>query len=419
MDGGGDPRGHVRAFGSRWVWAGCGAALLIVWSGPTLATSFVDQLGGTARTRPIADALSRAIVRSVPLTSASAGIAYSWDDTNQTMAIDHSLFGQPFLERPDTIGRANWSVSTIYQHVQLDTLDGRRLDELRDVMPPICDGARCRTRPYAISAYHPQSTTNQVTHALVYGLLEELELNLAVPVLASNLRNRIVLRDLRGRAGFSTDTDDDAAGIGDIALRAKYLLLDRGPAVLALGVGLSLPTGNEDDLQGTGAVQVSPGLFASSDRLGEHLGFRFQPYVNLGADLDGSDIARSEVHWGTGLDVRKGARVTFAVGFLGRHVFEAFGPSGALDVVRCTSGHARCLQADPPSQGVAPLLAIEDGRRDLYDMSVGFRVAFPVLGRRVIGTVNVLVPLNDEGIRADVTPLVGVEVPFVRPRPSL
>jgi len=398
--------------GTRRSIVACGVLLLVLSSSDGSATSFSARLGGTSKTQPIADALSRAIVRSLPLTSASAGIARSWDDSLGTFTIDRYLFGQILLERPETIGRGNWSVITSYQWVHLDSLDGRNLDELSDVRPPICGPTRCRRLPYTIPAYHLELATDEISTGATYGVTDNLELNVTLPILVSDLDTRIALRDLGAAVPFSdVASHDQAAGVGDLVLRAKYQLLVRGPVILAAGLGLRLPTGDEDNLQGTGTVEVSPMVYASTDRLGEHLGFVLRPYLNVGSDIDAEDVARSEVRWGLGLDLHRGPRFTAAVGFLARHVLEAFGPSGALDVVRCTGGQTRCLQQNPP-EGVSPLLHIDGGRRDLYDLTLGIRAAF--LGRRVIATVSCIVPLNDQGIRPSVIPLVGIEIPFVK-----
>jgi len=404
--------------GARRSIVACWALLLVLSpSHRASATSFSDRLGGTAKTQPIGVALSRAIVRSLPLTSASAGIARSWDDTLGTFTIDKYLFGQVFLERPETIGRGNWSFLTSYQWVHLDSLDGRSLDELRDVRPPICGPTPCRLTPYTIPAYHIDLTTNEISMGATYGVTDAMELNVTLPLLVSDLGTRIAIHDLGTPGAFlDVGSRDRATGVGDLVLRAKYQLLARGPLLLAVGLGLGIPTGDEDNFQGTGSVQVSPMLYASTDRLGEHLGFVLRPYFNAGSDLDADDVARSEVRWGLGLDLRRGARFTAAVAFLARHVLEAFGPSGALDVFRCTGSQMRCLQPNPP-QGVSPLLGIGGGRRDLYDLTLGFRAAF--LGRRLIATASCLVPLNGQGIRPAVIPLVGIEIPFVKAPPAV
>jgi hypothetical protein len=387
------------------------------------ATSFADRLGGTPRTKVIADALSRAIVRSVPLAAASAGasagVSRSWDDALGTITIDKYLFGQIYLERPETIGRGNWSVGTSYQWVHPASLDGRHLDQLSDVRPPIC-GARSPCQgAFTVPAYHLDLVTNQVTMAATYGVTDALEVNLILPTLVSGLDTRVLFFDLdTGKAIRRVNAHDDAAGVGDLVLRGKYSLLSQGPLTLAMGLGLSLPTGNADNFQGIGSVLVSPALYGSTDRLGEHLGFVLRPYVNVGADLDAENVAASEVRWGLGMDFRRGSRFTAGVGFLARHVLEAFGPSGALDLVRCAGTPDRCRKSDPPPPEVtAPFLGIEAGRRDLYDLTLTVRAAF--FQRRLIATLSCTLPLNDQGVRPAPTPLVGIEVPFMRVPPGV
>ena len=46
-------------------------------------------------------------------------------------------------------------------------------------------------------------------------------------------------------------------------------------------------------------------------------------------------------------------------------------------------------------------------RFDFYDLSLGGRVA--LWRATVIGSLNVIVPLNRDGLRADVIPLAGIE----------
>src|SRR5262249_60321409 len=48
----------------------------------------------------------------------------------------------------------------------------------------------------------------------------------------------------------SLSASDDASGVGDLLLRAKYVLLRGRWLDAAAGLGLSLPTGSQDDLQG-------------------------------------------------------------------------------------------------------------------------------------------------------------------------
>ena len=60
--------------------------------------------------------------------------------------------------------------------------------------------------------------------------------------------------------------------------------------------------------------------------------------------------------------------------------------------------------------GTAPLFGLTGDRPDYYDMSIGGRAS--VWRDMVIAFANVVVPLNDAGVRTGVIPLVGVEVAF-------
>lgn len=389
-----------------------GAIALI--AGPTQAATFFDHLGGTTRIKPFSDALAHAIVRAAPLAAASSGVEYEYDDTNATF--DRTLFGQVFLERPSVIGQYNWSVASSYQWVSLRALDGKDLDALRDVRPPICEHpGGCTGRPYRIPAYHLELDTSQVTTSLTVGLPCNTEVALTVPVLVSELDGRVVLRDVRsGKAFIDESPHGDAFGVGDVLLRAKRSMIDSEMIDLALGLLLRLPSGDEQNLQGTGGVGVSPAAYASTNLLGRHMGLLFRPFVNLALDLDTDVVERSEVRWGVGLDARRGRRFTMAVAFLARHQLQPFGEPGALDFARCVDTLEKCQGLERPLQTApAPLFGIASGRRDLYDLSVGGRVA--LFDRRMIVTLAAVVPLNDEGVRPEVAPTIGIEVPFVEP----
>ena len=193
-----------------------------------------------------------------------------------------------------------------------------------------------------------------------------------------------------------------AAGPGDLFLRAKYRFARGRWGDLAAGLVLRLPTGDQDDFQGTGAVEVGPMLYASTARLplGSILGLT--GYLNAGLDLNAEEVDRSEGRFGLGADLHVGPRVTLATAVLGREPFSGIAPAVFFDVAR----------VDPATgaRSMGPILGLQTDRANTYDLSVGGRV---VLWRdTVIGFVNVLLPLGDAGFRSDVIPLAGVEASF-------
>jgi hypothetical protein len=88
--------------------------------------------------------------------------------------------------------------------------------------------------------------------------------------------------------------NQDSTGIGDIVLRTKYYFGMLGPAELGLLFNTSLPTGDEDNLEGVGSVRFDPRVVASAaNRL-------LAGHVNLGfhADVDDSDRDRFDYYVG-------------------------------------------------------------------------------------------------------------------------
>jgi outer membrane putative beta-barrel porin/alpha-amylase len=176
-------------------------------------------------------------------------------------------------------------------------------------------------------------------------------------------------------AGTVTESDSDASeGVGDILLRAKYVVRRGAPADLAVGLGLSLPSGRPDDFQGTGRTLVEPLLIAS-----RRLGQRVELLANAGADLDAEDVDRTVLRWAIGGTATIVGPLAAAVVFLGRQ-----------ELAR---------QTDP-----IPLpFFFQIERNQIYDASVGLRWRFAESG---ILSLNGLFPLNQDGLRADVTPTV-------------
>ena len=173
----------------------------------------------------------------------------------------------------------------------------------------------------------------------------------------------------------------------------------------AAGLGLRLPTGEEENFQGTGDTELSPQLSLAAD-VWRFSRLRFVSYLNAGVDADLADGDRSQARWGLGLDVHAADAATLAVAVLGRHPFARVAPPGFFDVTRCVD--ASCTRTVR-----RPLLGLSTERTDFYDVSVGARVN--LYRHWLIGFANAIIPLNRDGFRSDVIPLVGIEAILGRP----
>src|SRR5262249_22962801 len=159
-----------------------------------------------------------------------------------------------------------------------------------------------------------------------------------LPLLYTELTRRDRVRVFLGPSPEVIDGAANAAavGTGDLRLRGKYVLSASDPIRVAAAVTLRVPTGDEDEFQGTGSTGVEPMLYASSARWSVNGWLGLQAFLNAGLDFDTADVDNSEGRWGLGLDASVTGRVGFALEILGRHAFDRIAAEGTFDFPRCT-----------------------------------------------------------------------------------
>jgi len=366
------------------------------------AMSFSGSLLQGGFTPTLTRTLATSIARAVPVVGASAGFVYRFDWETGSFQREPAILGQLYLEGPDPVGRGRLDVSASYQRVQIDTVQGMDIRDLSDMHAPIfIPPGPPRVPLLTIPHFGINLGTNQVTVGFTYGVTDNLEVNAAVPILQSDL-------DVNGAVQVTTATgfqtlpfrsSASATGVGDLLLRGKYRLVERNWLHLASGLVLRVPTGNTDDFQGTGDVELAPMVYASREPLAVGKVLRFRPYLNAGFDFNADNVNASEARWGTGLDGALGERFAVGVAVLTRYPISRLGPPGLFDVRRGQNG-----------QFSEPLFGLSSKREEFYDFSVGGRLN--VWRDRVNLFANALLPLNRDGARADVIPLAGAEVIF-------
>ena len=169
---------------------------------------------------------------------------------------------------------------------------------------------------------------------------------------------------------------------------------------MAIGLVTRLPSGNQDNFQGTGTLEFAPMLYVSRASVSVASWLRLTPYFNGGVNFDVDEVDASEGRYGVGLDGALGERGTVAVAFLARQPFQRVGRPGLFDAPRVDPITGRRF--------VASLFGIENKRPDFFDLSIGGRVN--LWRDTLIGFANVIVPLSNDGFRSDAIPTVGFEV---------
>ena len=364
------------------------------------AETFREILGERPITRPVGDALADSIGHTLPITAASAGVTFSFNKATHAWERETDILGQLYLERPRPLGRGKLNLSVSYQWVRIDTVDGQDLDRLSDTRFPIVDPKNGRL--FTLPRFGLELETHQVTTSVTYGATDNLDLNLTIPVLYSRFGVNGILRDVATGQEQRARVRSSKVGPGDLFLRGKYRLLHGAWGDLAAGLVLRAPAGNQDNFQGTGTWEPAPMLYAATPSLSLGHGVGLQAYANGGVELNGSAVDQSAGRFGLGLDCAVKERFTAAVAFLGREPFEGIAPPGFFDVAR----------VDPRTgqRFTAPVLGLERERASTYDLSLGGRV--DLWRDTVFGFANVILPLNRDGFRSDVIPLVGVEAAF-------
>jgi hypothetical protein len=175
--------------------------------------------------------------------------------------------------------------------------------------------------------------------------------------------------------GSNDAASDDATGLGDIVLRAKYSLLKSDIVDISGAVLTKLETADEKDFLGTGTTTIRPFLVFSrtfSDVFAPYINF-LTPHLNLGYEFNVEDNNLSSVEYAAGFDAGT-EKFTVAGDILGSH--EPDGDSIGDHIVAASVG-----------------------------------VKWNVF-QRLLLFANLQFPLNHQGLRSDLIPTLGVEYSF-------
>lgn len=355
---------------------------------------------------PLGPALASTVASTYPVASASSSVTYLYNRDLDTVERRPGPLGPILGERAETIGERQFDLALTYSFVELTTINGEPLDHLvnaplvngRYLFFPVPGGTRLKDGRFTTLlpvhvALDIGVDAHIVSPSVTYGVTPDLDVNLTLPIVRTSLdmRTRTRIPDPRfpkfalspGNPLAGTDVQSasaSSAGVGDLLLRAKYVVWRGDPADVAAGLALSLPTGRADDFQGAGTTQVEPGLIVS-----RVFGAWLELLANVGIAVDADDVGRSVVQWAVGGTVMPIEQVAVPIVFLGRDELGA------------------------PTEPIANPFFFQIERSDIFDASVGVRWRF---ADAAVVSANALVPLNRQGLRADVIPTLEIECAF-------
>jgi hypothetical protein len=327
-----------------------------------------------------------------PLNSTSSSVTF--DLSTGTVVQSEDALGPFFAERADTLGKGKFNFAASFTSIDFKRLDGTSLDNLAlTFVHPDCCGGVPPTTPNGILGV-PAFENDIVTVALdltvrqeifaayaSYGITDVWDVGVVFPYVFAEARASavatIVDRGGNGQHTFVGSPDQPVSrtggkedGIGDIILRTKYRLTDRGQDTTGIAVigNVSLPTGDEDNLLGSGTLRLGGSVVASRS-FGD-----WMPHANVGFEWSSHSVDNN-MRYVVGTDYKASARLLFTADILGRWVYD-------LDTV----GN--------------------------HTVDLGFGVKFDPFGVAPINA-GILVPLNkSEGFRPNALFTIGIETTF-------
>ncbi len=351
-----------------------------------------------------------------PIGSPSGGFSFTFDPTLGTFERATQSFGPAFAERALTNGKGKLTFGVNTQYSNYSSFEGQSLDngDVKFYLRHEDSGGLFFEGDVVEAALDLDLSSSTTTAFANYGVSDRFDVALAVPIIRVSMNARIDAEVLpfstpnvpgihvfpNGTKNAAFSSSGSASGIGDVLVRTKYRFLDSPGGGLAAGVDLRLPTGNDEELLGTGAAAVT-GTLIGSTTVG-----RFAPHFNVGFTKSGSgDVVNAPDEFGYrfGTEYVVTPTVTLTGTFIGRTLIDA----GRLQL-STTSWSFR------DNMGVMGNTTFDeytarDGALNLATLAVGGK--FNVAGNFLV-SANVLVALSSAGVTARVTPVFGVDYSF-------
>ncbi len=334
------------------------------------------------------DALTRALVVSlttVPIATSSGGFVYRLNPELGTVERATESFGGFFVERALTPGHGRAVFGMSAWTSSFDELDGHNLRDGSFVT--IANRFGDEPAPFDTESLTLRVRSSMMTAFASVGITDRFEIGGAVPFVRLRLEGERI--DVyRGQTYPQASAVASASGIGDVAVRAKYMVLSARSGGVAVAGEVRLPTGDADNLLGAGSAAYRMMGIGSFERN------RVSLHGNAGFIQGG---VSDEFNFGGAAAVAVAPQVTLTGELSGRYLSE-------LGSVALTSAR------HPTIAGVETLrlTGVEPGRT-ISTAVAGFK--WNPAGTLVVGA-HLRWTLNATGLTAPLTPSLGLEYAF-------
>ena len=335
-------------------------------------------------------------VSTAPIGSSAGGFTFIFDPATRAFTRAAPSFGPMFGERAITAGEGRASFGVNYIHTTYDKADGI---DIRDGSLTTVT-LRAGASPLFAGTAQLDITTDTVVFFTNVALNRWFDASVAVPWVNLRIDGTHQIAD-RLTSGTAT-----ASGIGDVALRGKIRLYQEDQGGVALGVDLRVPTGDQKAMLGAGVTRtLVSGIWSTTvGPLAPHaaVGFEFwsdpfqvyDPLVQATVDAG---------QHGTGIEAGVEWAATDRLTVNGEFIVRTIRDGGRLTY--------RDLPMAPNPFGITTASVATVDPAGLTRTSVATGLKWNFAGTALL-TAAIVVPVNDAGLRDDLTPIVGLDWGF-------
>jgi hypothetical protein len=387
--------------------------------------------------------------------------ATSWggrlDDTRE---ITGPIARSSFAERASTLGKGAFAFGFGQQSIHYDRIDGIDLENgdltLYFQHNNCCGGGASAGDLTDLDPVFERDLLEQkvgididrnvFATVLEFGVADRLDLGVVVPFVKLDMHTRVSSRILRtatpptreeefgnaipihtfdplGLANRTTYASAHARGIGDIVVRGKaQLVKTENDGGVAVAVNVSVPTGDEEDLLGTGVLRVEArGIWSQQfGRVGAHVNGGYttsggslpasltapvDPLSNRGLASDDQLKLPDEINVVGGVEIAVAPRVGISADVIARQLRNVWRFEGQPNSFANRGPGAAPLTVSVPSD----LGAIGQENVTQILAGLGMRVH---LGRPLLLSFDVLLPVSGDGLLPKAVAVGGFSLAF-------
>ena len=337
-------------------------------------------------------------VGTAPIGTSTGSFTYQVDPSTGTRRPLSRTFGPTFAERSLTSGeQGSLSAGFTYLHSGYDSLAGKNLHNGDFVNVFSHDP----TAPVGISSLKMQVTSDGVVGFFVYALRDDIDVGVVAPWIRVSMGLTSSTFNVFGEQRQGDLVDDvvleptSRAGLGDVAVFGKMRFWKRGEGGLAGAVQLTMPTGDPDNLRGLGVTRMLlSAIWSAGGALAPHASAGYE-FWSSGVTFSDSVVARNQFKYAFGLEWLPHPRASVTLDVVGRRLFGG----GRIEFQRFATPGGSDL-------GYVDVLLAQEKGFNVAAFAPG--VKYNLWGD-VLLTANMLVSLANHGMRANVTPAIGID----------